>query len=336
MNNGKKLAVIILNWNGLDLLREFLPVAAACTVSEEADLIVADNGSTDGSPDWVEESFPEVKLLRFDRNYGFAEGYNKAISQTLYPFTILLNSDVEVKPGWWQPLLRFIESHEDVGAVQPKIKSYHRREFFEYAGAAGGYLDKFGYPYCRGRVFDKVEKDEGQYDGSPADVCWASGAAMTVRTDLYMELGGLDGRFFAHMEEIDLCCRMLAAGYRVCAITDTEVYHVGGASLNQGNPRKTYLNFRNNLLLLYKNLPERGKRRKLIVRRLVDTLAFFMFLAKLDFGNAKAVVKAHRDFKRMKRDYTAEEISRNEAGKRPFPGSHRNIIRERWLKIPRK
>lgn len=333
----KKLAVIILNWNGLELLKKFLPVASAFTNGPEVDLIVADNGSEDDSVAWVRKNHPEVKLITLDRNYGFAEGYNRAIELAgisdkeggrPYPYTLLLNSDVEVTEGWWQPLLKFLEENPDVGAAQPKIKSYYRRDSFEYAGAAGGYLDKLGYPYCRGRLFESIEKDEGQYDGPPADVCWASGAALIVRTDLYKRLGGLDPKFFAHMEEIDLCCRLHAAGYRVCAISGSEVFHVGGASLNQGNPRKTYLNFRNNLLLLHKNLPEKAGRKKLFVRRLADTLAFLMFAAKLDFPNARAVLKAHSDFRKMRKDYTGFPEKDTLSN---LPGAERNIIIDHYL-----
>ena len=324
----KSLAVIILNWNGLDLLRQFLPTALKFTSGEDVDLIVADNGSTDDSVAWMESEYPALKILKFDKNYGFAEGYNRAIEETKYPYTIMLNSDVEVTEGWWQPILSFLKNNQDVGAVQPKIKSFRDKKYFEYAGAAGGYLDSLGYPYCRGRLFDKVERDEGQYDGPPADICWASGAALGVRTELYLSLGGLDPLFFAHMEEIDLCCRMLIAGYRVCAISDSEVYHVGGASLNQGNPKKTYLNFRNNLLLLYKNLPLKSRKRKLLLRRLVDTLAFFMYIAKFDISNARAILKAHGDFRKMKVHY--KECSGAPEGFK-FPGSERNIILDRYL-----
>lgn len=324
----KKLAVIILNWNGEKLLQQFLPTAVKFTEGDEVDLIVADNGSSDNSINWIESNFPDLKIIRLERNYGFAEGYNRAIDRTRYPFTILLNSDVEVTEGWWKPLLDFLEENPDAGAVQPKIKSYLNKDYFEYAGAAGGYLDSLGYPYCRGRLFDKTEKDEGQYDSDPADVCWASGAALGLRTELYLKLGGLDSCFFAHMEEIDLCCRMLTAGYRVCAISDSQVYHLGGASLNQGDPRKTYLNFRNNLLLLYKNLPKKTRTRKLFLRRMMDSLAFFMFLAKMDMPNARAVLKAHADFRKMKEKYLncqgAPEGFR-------FPGSGRNIIIDRYL-----
>lgn len=324
----KKLAVIILNWNGLKLLKQFIPDCDRYTNAPEVDLIVADNGSTDDSVEWLEENYPDVKVIRLGRNYGFAEGYNRVIQATRYPFTILLNSDVEVSQDWWQPILKFLEEHPDVGAVQPKIRSYGNKDYFEYAGAAGGYLDFLGYPYCRGRLFDKLEKDEGQYDGEAVDICWASGAALGVRTEVYLQLGGLDPLFFAHMEEIDLCCRMLIAGYRVCAISDSVVYHVGGASLNAGDPKKTYLNFRNNLLLLYKNLPEKSKKRKLIVRRLVDSLAFFMFLAKFDIPNARAILKAHGDFRKMKKKY--KDITGAPDGFK-FPGSQRNIIIDRYL-----
>lgn len=324
----KKLGVIILNWNGLELLRRFLPSASRHTVCDTADLIVADNGSTDDSVAWIRKNHPEVKLIELPENYGFAEGYNRAIAAADYPFITLLNSDVEVTEGWWRPVLSFMESDTSVGAVQPKILSWRDKSSFEYAGAAGGYLDRFGYPFCRGRLFDSVEKDEGQYDGPPVDVAWASGACMTVRREAYVGLGGLDPKFFAHMEEIDLCCRMLNAGWRVCAVTDSKVYHVGGASLNQGNPRKTYLNFRNNLLLLHKNLTRRRGRRVLFLRRLADTLAFGMFLLKGDMANARAVLRAHRDFRKMRREYT---LYPDRDILPTLPGSDLNAVTARYL-----
>lgn len=324
----KKLGVIILNWNGLALLKEFLPTAARFTISPDADLIVADNGSSDDSVEWIRANHPEVKVIPFKENLGFSGGYNRALAETDYPYTVLLNSDVEVTENWYQPLLSFMETHEDVGAVQPKIRAARNKEYFEYAGAAGGYIDNLGYPYCRGRLFDIVEKDEGQYDGEPADVCWASGACLMVRSELYRRLGGLDEAFFAHQEEIDLCCRMIAAGYRVCALSDSIVYHVGGASLSMGNPRKTYLNFRNNLLLLHKNLPPRRGKRLLLVRRLVDSLAFLMFAVKGDWGNARALLKAHRDFRKMRGNYKnlpAEDRLRN------LPGADRSALMMRYF-----
>lgn len=324
----KPLAVIILNWNGLELLRQFLPSAVANTCSEEAELYVADNGSSDGSADWVRANFPQVKVIELGFNYGFAEGYNRVIALTRHPFTLLLNSDVEVTPGWWRPLLGFMEKHPNAGACQPKIKSWRDKDMFEYAGAAGGFIDRLGYPYCRGRLFDSVERDLGQYDGEPIPVAWASGAALMVRTDLYLRLGGLDPGFFAHMEEIDLCVRMQAAGFGIWAISDCEVYHVGGASLNQGNPQKTYLNFRNNLLMLHKNVPEPRRRPLLFTRRLADTLAFFMYVAKLDFANARAVLRAHGDFRKMRKNYPGSpDIDILPS----IPGSKRCAVTDRYL-----
>ena len=329
----KELAVIILNWNGRKLLEQFLPVASRYSITEDADLIVADNGSTDDSVEWVKAHHPEVKVLSFSENYGFAEGYNKAIAQTQYKYTILLNSDVEVTEGWTRPLLDFMRCNGDVGALQPKIRSWKERTKFEYAGAAGGYLDKLGYPYCRGRLFDSIEEDHGQYDGKVVDICWASGAALMVRTDIYLKVGGLDARFFAHMEEIDLCCRIHGAGYRVVTVPDAMVFHVGGASLAQGNPKKTYLNFRNNLLLLHKNMPIKEGRKKLFIRRLYDTLAWGMFMLKFDFKNANAVLKAHNDFRKMKKLYT-EHPDKNVLAS--LPGAERNIIIDYYLKRMKK
>lgn len=325
----KSLGVIILNWNGEDLLKEFIPSVSKYTVSPEADLIVADNGSTDNSVKWLRENHPEVKLILLDKNYGFSEGYNRAIRETEYEYVVLLNSDVEVTPGWWQPILSFMQHNPNVGAVQPKILSYHDRNKFEYAGAAGGYLDSLGYPYCRGRLFDSIEEDHGQYDGAPEDITWASGACLMTRRELYLRLGGLDPGFFAHMEEIDLCCRMINAGYRICALSDSAVYHVGGASLAQGNPKKTYLNFRNNLLLLHKNLPRKKGKRKLFIRRLADSLAFMMFVVKMDFANARAVIRAHNDFRKMRKKYTDFPDRDNLSH---LPGADKSAILERYLK----
>lgn len=324
----KKLGVIILNWNGRGLLEKFIPAASKFTISDQADLIVADNGSTDDSVEWLRRNHPGVRIISFEKNHGFAEGYNRAIELAEYEYVTLLNSDVEVTEGWWQPILSFLENNPDVGAVQPKILSYSDKSSFEYAGAAGGYLDSLGYPYCRGRLFDVVEKDHGQYDGPPADVAWASGACLTMPREVYRRLGGLDPEFFAHMEEIDLCCRVHLAGLRVCALSGSHVYHVGGASLNQGNPKKTYLNFRNNLLLLHKNLPKGRGRRILFLRRLADTLAFGMFLLKGDIANARAVIKAHNDFRRMRGRYN---LRPDQDVLRELPGANRNAVIARYL-----
>lgn len=300
-----KLAVIILNWNGREMMEKFLPSVVENTRGEDVSVIVADNGSTDDSVAWLRSNFPAVPVIEFAENYGFAGGYDRAVREVDAEYTLLLNSDVETPPGWWQPLLSFMERHPEAGAVQPKIRSFRNRQLFEHAGAAGGLLDRMGYPYARGRVLSKVEKDSGQYDVSDGrQIAWASGAAMLVRTKAYYEAGGLDQEFFAHMEEIDLCWRMMLKGYKIFVVTDSVVYHYGGGSLAYGNPRKTYLNFRNNLLMLYKNLPEKKGRGKLFRRRLADTLGFFFFLFKGQFRDARAVIKAHNDFRRMKGRYT--------------------------------
>lgn len=298
-------AVVILNWNGANMLREFLPSVVKGTDSSRATVIVADNGSTDASRQVLDTEFPQVRTLLFDHNYGYAEGYNRAIVQIALEFdtVILLNSDVFVRQGWVEPLIEFMESHPDVGACQPKILSYKDQTRFEYAGASGGYIDRNGYPYCRGRIFGNCEVDTGQYD-DPVPVFWATGAALMVRTQLYLEVGGLDPRFFAHMEEIDLCWRIHLAGHQVWVVPQSVVYHLGGGSLPAENPHKTYLNFRNNLLMLHKNLPDNTRRRRLLRRRLLDTLAWAVFIAKFQWRNAAAVLKAHRDFRRMRRQYT--------------------------------
>lgn len=299
----KPVAVIILNWNSEKLLREFLPSVVANTDTSIADVIVADNGSTDGSRELLRKEFPQVKLLEFDENLGFAGGYNRALRETGYRYTLLLNSDVETPAGWLTPLHDFMEAHPDAAACQPKILSYKQKEKFEYAGAAGGFIDRNGYPYCRGRIFDTVEDDNGQYD-IPVEVFWATGAALMVRTDLYEKAGGLDERFFAHMEEIDLCWRLLLMGHTLWCVPASHVYHLGGGSLPAANPRKTYLNFRNNLLLLHKNLPAANLRGALLRRRLLDTVAWAKFILTLDLPNASAILRAHRDFRRMRREYT--------------------------------
>ncbi|MBO5249773.1 MAG: glycosyltransferase family 2 protein [Muribaculaceae bacterium] len=328
MDNNKPVAVIILNWNGEALLQEFLPKVIATTNEKLADIIVADNGSTDNSVEFIEKEFPNVKLLKFTENYGFAEGYNQAIAQTRYKYTILLNSDAASKEGWIEPIYEYMEAHPQTGACQPKLLSYTTPDEFEYAGASGGFIDKNGYPYCRGRLFSTVEKDNGQYD----DICsifWATGAALAVRSDLYLKVGGLDKLFFAHMEEIDLCWRILLAGYDIKVIPQSIVYHLGGGSLPASNPRKTYLNFRNNLLLLHKNLPDSTRSRKLFVRRLYDTIAWAKFVATLDFKNANAILKAHNDFRQMRKQYN-NHPSIDLLDTRT--DTHRNIILDYYLR----
>lgn len=334
--SGKKLGVIILNWNGLQLLKDLIPKVVETTVSPDVDLIVADNGSEDGSVEWLQKNFPEVKVIGFEQNYGFAAGYNRAVELCDYPFIVLLNSDVETTPGWWQPMLEIMEQDSSIGALQPKIKSYKDRESFEYAGAAGGFLDALGYPFCRGRLFDKVEKDVGQYDDGLKDITWASGACLMTRRELYLQSGGLDPLFFAHMEEIDLCCRLLTMGKRVCVYSGSAVFHMGGASLSQGNPKKTYLNFRNNLLLLHKNLPEKKGKVKLFFRRLSDTLAFAMYVMKFDIPNAKAIIKAHRDFVKMRKNYNtfpSQDVLSKQAGAKHYAVIEHYLLRRDRIKL---
>ena len=303
-----KVAVVILNWNGEQMLRQFLPSVVEHSVLPlsmgEAMVYVADNGSTDGSLALLAAEFPSVRTIVFEENYGFADGYNKAFEQIDAEYAGLLNSDVEVTAGWLTPLVEYMDAHPQVGACQPKLMAYHKKDEFEYAGAMGGYLDRYGYPYCRGRIFDTIEKDYGQYDAD-VPLLWATGACLAVRLDVYKEVGGLDGRFFAHMEEIDLCWRLRCRGHEVRSVASSIVYHVGGATLNAGHPRKTFLNFRNNLLMLYKNLPEEDLKSVLFVRGLLDYVAAAMFLFKREWGNVKAVFRARREFGKLKAEFRA-------------------------------
>ena len=279
------------------MLRTYLPSVIQHT---EGDVIVADNGSTDDSLEVLAKKFPSVRTIVLDKNYGFAEGYNKAIEQIDSKYVVLLNSDVEVTEGWLTPLIDYLNTHPEVAAVQPKVLSWRQRDTFEHAGAAGGYLSWLGYPYCRGRRFGRVEKDKGQYD-SIATIDWTTGAAMCVRTDIYKACGGLDAAFFAHMEEIDLCWRMRNNGWQLACVPQSVVYHLGGGSLSYDNPRKTYLNFRNNLLMIYKN--RRFPWVVLTLRFFLDYAAAAMFLLTGKIGSAKAVVEARRDYKTMKKQY---------------------------------
>ena len=295
----KKTSVVILNWNGAEMLRRFLPSVVTFSKGRDVEVCVADNASTDASCEVVRKEFPSVRLVCLDRNYGFAEGYNRALQEVDAEYAVLLNSDVEVTEGWLSPLVEFMDCYPQLAACQPKILSYRNRDMFEYAGAAGGFIDRYGYPFCRGRIFDKIEKDTGQYD-TPVSVFWATGAALMVRLDIYKETGGLDSRFFAHMEEIDFCWRLRSRGYGLACVSESKVYHVGGATLKKENPRKTYLNFRNNLLMLYKNLPDSELHSVMRVRTLLDYVAAFAFLVKGDTADFKAVLQARRDFRRMR------------------------------------
>ena len=280
------------------MLRTYLPSVIAHT--KGAEIIVADNGSTDDSLEVLRKEFPSVKTIVLDINYGFAEGYNKAIEQVESEYVVLLNSDVEVTEGWLSPLLDYMTAHPEVAAVQPKIRAWRERDRFEHAGAAGGFLSWLGYPYCRGRRFGRVEQDHGQYD-TIAEIDWTTGACMCVRTSVYKECGGLDAAFFAHQEEIDLCWRMRNKGWKLACIPQSVVYHLGGGSLSYDNPRKTFLNFRNNLLMIYKN--RRFPWIVLTLRFFLDYAAAAMFLATGKKGSAKAVYEARKEYKRMRKNY---------------------------------
>lgn len=303
-----KVSIVILNWNGADMLRQFLPsVVRSVSGLSGVEVCVADNGSTDSSAEVVRNEFPEVRLIEMKENSGFADGYNKALRQVQAEYAVLLNSDVEVTPGWLAPLTEFMDAHPEVAACQPKLLSFRQRGCFEYAGAAGGYIDRYGYPFCRGRIFGEVEADYGQYD-TVSPVFWATGAALFIRLADYWEAGGLDGRFFAHMEEIDLCWRLQLLGREIVCVPQSVVYHVGGATLKKENPRKTYLNFRNNLLMLYKNLPDHELRPVMRMRWLFDGVAWLVFLLKADVANARAVRQARKDFQRMCPDFAADRV----------------------------
>ena len=298
----KKTSIIILNWNGRKLLEQFLPSVLAHSLNDDCEVMVADNGSTDDSVDFLKTQYPDVPLIALDKNYGFAGGYNRAIEQVNAEYVVLLNSDVETTEGWLQTLVDFMDAHPQVVAVQPKIRSFHEKEKFEYAGAAGGFIDRYGYPFCRGRIFNVLETDTGQYDDA-TPVFWATGACLLIRRKEYIEAGGLDARFFAHQEEIDLCWRLNARGRGVMCVPSSVVYHVGGASLNKENPRKTYLNFRNNLLMMYKNVQPQLFVSIFAIRYVLDFLAVVHLLLQGNFKNAQAVIKAHRDFLKMRTHY---------------------------------
>ena len=297
-----KTAIVILNWNGRKMLTEYLPNVVKYS-KDDAEVWVADNASTDGSLEMLAERFPMVRTLRLDRNYGFAEGYNRALARIEADYYVLLNSDVEVTHHWLTPLVEFMDAHNDVAACQPKLLSEADKDSFEYAGACGGFLDKYGYPFCRGRIFGTVEQDTGQYDYA-MDVLWATGACLFIRAEDYWRVGGLDGRFFAHCEEIDLCWRLRQLGKRVVCYPESKVFHVGGGTLPKANPMKTFLNFRNNLTMLYKNLPDDELRHVMRVRLLLDWLAALeMLLLKRNWGDFKAVIRGRRAYNEWKHDF---------------------------------
>lgn len=323
-----KTAVVILNWNTEGFLKEFLPgLLQSVSKVEDAEVIVADNASTDGSRQVMKDLFPDVRTLEFDRNYGFTGGYNKAFGEIESDFFVLINSDIEVTENWLGPLVKWMEDHPECGACAPKLHSWQDRDKFEYAGAAGGYVDRYGYPFCRGRVLKRLETDRGQYD-APADVFWATGACLMVRSSLYRKLGGLDDRFFAHMEEIDLCWRMQLEGYKVTVVPESVVYHVGGGTLPATSPFKLYLNYRNNLLMLennlaktfaleFKSLPaekaaakaSRKASARIFLRKCLDGMSAAVYLLTLRLECFRSVYKAHKDSRSMRRTISREEIA---------------------------
>ena len=297
-----KVAIVILNWNGRSMMGQYLPSVLKFS-RDEAEVIIADNASTDDSVAWLKETYPHVRVIELAENYGFAEGYNRALKQVDSEYYVLLNSDVEVTHHWLTPLIEEIDAHEDIAACQPKLLSVSNPDAFEYAGASGGFIDRYGYPFCRGRIFDTVEDDNGQYDNSE-EVLWATGACLMIRAKDYWAAGGLDGRFFAHNEEIDLCWRLHQMGKRIFCFPESYVYHVGGGTLPKSNPRKTFLNFRNNLTMLWKNLPEDELKHVMRVRWFLDYLAAFQTLIlNHNWGEFKAIFSARRAFKKWRHEF---------------------------------
>lgn len=303
-----KIAVVILNWNGCDMLRSFLPSVVRFSEADGAVVYVADNGSTDASVAMLRREFPSVHLILLEENHGFADGYNLALKQVEAEYVVLLNSDVEVTEHWLVPLAEYMDAYPETAACQPKIRSWRNKGQFEYAGAAGGFIDRYGYPFCRGRIMGVVEEDKGQYD-TVIPIFWATGAALFIRLADYREAGGLDGRFFAHMEEIDFCWRLRSRGYDIVCIPSAVVYHVGGGTLPKENPNKTYLNFRNNLYMLYKNLPDERLSTVMRCRFWLDRLAALQFLLKGERRSFQAVFRARADFRKQKKDF---RVSRKE------------------------
>lgn len=294
MSYTPKVAVVILNWNGIKHLRQFLP-SVLTSVYPNLDIIVGDNASTDGSVEFIKQEYPSIRIIQNDDNYGFTGGYNRVLAHVEADYYILLNSDVEVSPDWIQPVITLMESDQLIAAAAPKIRAYNQKDHFEHAGAAGGFIDSYGYPFCQGRMFYEIEEDKGQYQQS-GEVFWATGAALFIKKNLWHEAGGFDDRFFAHMEEIDLCWRLKNMGYKVMYCAESEVFHLGGGTLNVENPFKTYLNFRNNLLLLQNNLPFWRAVFVISVRIWMDLLALLRFLSEGKRKDAWAVSRAHQNF----------------------------------------
>ncbi|MBQ7531555.1 MAG: glycosyltransferase family 2 protein [Paludibacteraceae bacterium] len=343
-------SVVILNWNGADIMRQFLPSVLQYTTLPDTEVVVVDNGSTDDSMAYLQSLLdtPEAKashlrIIIHGKNYGFATGYNRAIASMDSEIVVLLNSDVHVSDNWLAPVLDYMRQHPNVAAAQPKVLAYksllaHQQNesapiTFEHAGAAGGYIDKLGYPFCRGRLMSYVAEDKGQYD-TIAKTFWVSGAAFFIRTELYNKLGGLDDSFFAHMEEIDLCWRLNSRGYELVCVPQSAVYHLGGGALAYDNPRKTYLNFRNNLLMLYKNMPQPHLRRVLFCRFVLDYVAALQALLTLKPKHSRAIIRARIDFLRMKRNLVQKRQENLALATQPYPDTiaRRSIIFDFYIR----
>jgi len=320
-----KTAIVILNWNGREMLERFLPSVVRFSSGQDRQIIVADNGSTDDSLDFLQKNYPAVRQIVLDRNYGFAEGYNRALAEIDADYFLLLNSDVQVTENWLGPLENTLDHQMNIVAIMPKIRSFAEPDRFEYAGAAGGFIDWLGYPFCRGRVLQTIERDHGQYD-NPEEIFWATGACMLIRARLFLEFGGFDASFFAHQEEIDLCWRIKSAGYRIVVQPASVVYHVGGGTLSADSPRKTYLNFRNNLAMLYKNLSARTLWGVLSIRLVLDGLSAFVFLVQGKKEHFKSVWQAHRDFFRMKKELKSKRRENRKRRRGSPTGIYRGSI----------
>lgn len=327
--SSNNVAVAILNWNGVGYLEQFLPTVIKHSASV-ANIYVIDNGSTDNSVAYLKTNFPSIKFIEIKDNYGFTGGYNNGIESIEEKYVILLNSDVEVTQNWIEPIIELMENDNNIAACQPKIKDFNNKDYFEYAGAAGGFIDKYGYPFCRGRLFDTLEKDTGQYDNN-IEVFWATGACMFVRRDAFIEIGKLDANYFAHMEEIDLCWRLKNKDYKIMYCGSSTVYHVGGGTLQKSNPKKTYLNFRNNLLTLYKNLPNHKKTSIIFSRLILDGIAGIKFLLQGNVKDCIAVIKAHFSYYKLIKQYKTDTI-------KSFPSCvfDGNVVAEYFIKRKKK
>ena len=329
------VAVVILNWNGRKLLEEFLPSVVGHTFGYGR-IVLADNGSTDDSLSYIVAHYPTIEIVRLPQNYGFAGGYNRALEQVDAEYFVLLNSDIEVTQGWLTPLIEYMENTPDAAACMPKILSYKNKQQFEYAGAAGGFIDRYGYPFCRGRILNTIEYDNEQYN-NVQDIFWASGACMVVKASVFKEVNGFDEAFFAHMEEIDLCWRIKRLNYSIACIPQATVYHLGGGTLDYSSPNKVYLNHRNNLYMLYKNLPKRGFKRTLFKRMVLDGLSGLSYLLSLNFKAFKALIKAHSAFRKQKPQLKVQRAALQKNAKtEKISGIYRHFIIWQYYKSRRK